>query len=105
MRIRSLLLAWCIAVGLVGQGYLINEHLSCHFAQKIETAQGAVPVIQSDVCPICDGVMLAPEAPRMVFSLEVAPLVRPVPPVPPVFLSDNAILLPFGARGPPFRAA
>ncbi len=99
------LLTWVLLLGFFAQAPLAKMHEFRHFSERLLMSAQAMPVLDTSGCVVCDGVQLVPEAPSITVALNIAPFVESAEVLPPIFFSDNAILLPLGARAPPFFSA
>ena len=95
------LLVWALLFGFVGHSYTGVQHQYFHSAERITASAQPVSQFELTGCVVCDALHLAPETPQVVVAPKFAPLVEVLRTVPPIFTSDNFILLPLGARAPP----
>jgi hypothetical protein len=95
-------LACLVVSGYTAQSILIQQHSVQHYGEKHFRASSQQPVISAADCLMCDLAQIVPQATQVVVAVQLVQIVGIAPALPPIFSSENAILLPFGARAPPF---
>jgi hypothetical protein len=80
---------------------MTQQHFIQHGLENTFKTDTNTPSLIQEHCTVCDEAQIVPQAPAMIVSMVIVSTVERATLLSPRYYSDNPILFPFSARGPP----